>query len=54
MTRSNVPPVDSVLARYCLKLRQLPIERIATHGLKQFDGSIHAINDTTGNITAQV
>jgi hypothetical protein len=54
VTRSNVPPVDSVLARYCLKLRQLPIEWIATHGLKQFCGSIHAADDTAGNITAQV
>jgi hypothetical protein len=37
-----------------LKLRELPIERIATHGMKQFGGSVHLANDTAGNITAQV
>jgi hypothetical protein len=54
VTRSNVPPVDAILPRYCLKLRKLPIERIATHGLKQFGGSILDADDTAGNITAQV
>ena len=54
MTRSNVPPVDSVLPRYCLKLRKLPIEGITAHGLKQFCGSVHGADDTAGNITAQV
>jgi hypothetical protein len=49
-----VPPIDSVLARYCLKLRKLPIERIAAHGLKQFCGSVHVADDTAGNITVQV
>lgn len=54
MTRSNVSPIDSILARYCLKLRKLPIERIGSHGLKQFRGSTHIANDTAGNITVQV
>ena len=48
-----MPPVNSILARHCLKLRKLPIEGIATHGLKQFGGGVHAQNDTAGNITAQ-
>lgn len=54
MTRSLVPPVDTVLASHCLKLRQFPIEWIATHGLKQLRGSIHGLDDTAGNITAQM
>ncbi|MCK9282752.1 MAG: hypothetical protein M0P39_00525 [Rhodocyclaceae bacterium] len=53
MTRSNVPPVNSILARHRLKLRKLPIEWIATHGLKQFGGCIHKKNDTAGNIMVQ-
>jgi hypothetical protein len=36
-----------------LKLRKLPIEWIAAHGLKQLRGGIHGEDDTTGNITAQ-
>jgi hypothetical protein len=49
-----MPPVNSVLARHCLKLRKLPVERIAAHGLKQLRGSVHRDDDTAGNITAQV
>ena len=54
MTRSNVPPIDPVPASHCLKLRKMPIERIATHGLKQFGGGVHVADDTAGNITVQV
>jgi hypothetical protein len=53
MTCSDMPPVNSVLARHCLKLRKLPVERIGAHGLKQLSGSVHSVNDTAGNITAQ-
>ena len=53
MTRSYMSPVNSILARHCLKLRKLPIERIAAHGLKQLSGSVHGCHDTAGNITAQ-
>ena len=54
MTRSLMPPIDTVLTRHRLKLREAPVAGIDVHCLHHLCGCIHSEDDTAGNITAQV
>ncbi|SBT10025.1 hypothetical protein ACCAA_810056 [Candidatus Accumulibacter aalborgensis] len=53
MAAAVVSPVDSLLPCYGLKLRDLSVQRVATHGNQELSGSIHRRNGTAGNITTQ-
>jgi hypothetical protein len=41
MTAAIVSPVDPLLLRYGLKLRNLPVQAVATHRSQELGGSVH-------------
>ena len=53
MASALVPPINAVLLCDGLKLGDLPVERITSHGGEQLRCRVHAKNDTAGNIAAQ-
>lgn len=53
MTRSLMPPIDTVLTRHRLKLREVPVAGIDVHCLHHLCSCVHAQYDTAGNITWQ-
>ena len=53
MTAAIVSPVDPLLLRYGLKLRDLPVQGVATHRSQDLGGSVHRFDGTAGNIIPQ-
>ena len=50
---AGVTPLDAMLPRHGLQLRELPITRIAAHRRKQLGRGVHGRDDTAGNISGQ-
>ena len=53
MACAIVSPFNPILPCNSLKLRDLPIQWIASHRNQKLRGSVHLSHDTAGNITAQ-
>ena len=53
MACAIVSPFNPFLPCNSLKLRNLPIQWIASHRNQKFRGSVHLSYDTAGNITTQ-
>ena len=53
MARAVVSPFDPFLPCNGLKLRDLPVQRVASHCNQKLCDSVHRSDDTAGNIIVQ-